>query len=91
MQNIQIGLSGAAKWSNLEQWLELFHKGSTYIALGNDQTMSKYQVIAHAFRVVDALRGTPWAVVKKVLEEFRDLAVENDGSWSWAKEDGDGG
>jgi len=56
LERIQIGLSGAAKWSNLERWLELFHRRSTYIALSKGQAVSKYQVIARTFGIAHALR-----------------------------------
>ena len=74
-------------WSNLVDWLKLYHQGSIGVYVPSGTLEPDQQTLTSVFGIVRVLRGQSWSLVLEVLEEAKvALSAANP---AWAADDYD--
>ena len=82
-----INVEGAYVWSNLKEWLRLWHSGSTAQRLNLGQVAEDdwYVVVGRLCDIVGEMEdaGVGWDVTERILEMYRQGVEANTGGWKF--------
>lgn len=76
-------LWGYPSWKDLKLWLKRVHSGEygAFVVLTDGEPC--WQAVRHAFEIVFRLAEVEWAVVDKVLEDYKLGSESGGGGWHW--------
>jgi hypothetical protein len=69
-------------WSNLVDWLKLYHEGTIGVYLPSGALEPDQQTLMSVFGIVRVLRGKSWKLVLEVLEQAKVALIAANPAWA---------